>query len=282
MHSRDQPITDVVNPGKRARWLRLVGVGVTAVVVALIGPFAVGEVETFAVYPRPPPEVDFAHAPAQLLAIADEERGVVAHALFLRAQLGKPTIVVFHGNGDQLSGLVAWLGTLEQHGLGGFAIEYPGYGPSAAEEPTEQSVYLHAEVALLHLRGSLGVETAATVLLGESLGSGVAVEMASRGHGTKLILLSPFTSLDAVAEFHLPWVPARWVMRNRYDSIRKAPSIRMPVVVLHGTADGLIPVAMGRELAERFPESEFVPLQGAGHGGLLYSHAEPVLDALRH
>jgi uncharacterized protein len=264
-------------PQRLRRWL----VVFTVFGVLFVGGlFALRSMETRIVYPHPPADVDFAHEPFELLRIHDEKKGHTAHALFLPARESRPTFATFHGNGEQLSSMLAWLQTLERHGLGGFAIEYPGYGLSASDDPSEENVYLHAETALTHLRETLGVTPARTFLVGESLGTGVAVEMAARGHGAKLVLFSPFTSLVDVANLHAPWLPARWLMRNHYDSATKASEIPVPVLVMHGTDDGLIPANMGKTLAQLFPNAEFIALEGVGHGGMVYSYGESALDRL--
>jgi pimeloyl-ACP methyl ester carboxylesterase len=232
------------------------------------------------VYPRPPADTSFSATPFEILKITDAEQRLETHALYLRAEAGAPTLVVFHGNGQQLSDMMSLLGLLKTRGLGGLVVEYPGYGLAHRGEPGEENIYLHSESAIRHLQHSLGVSLEETILVGESLGTGVAVEMAARGFGARLILLSPFASLPAVAEFHTPWFPASWVLANRYDSAKKAPAIAIPVVVIHGTDDALIPVSMGKQLAQRFPTSTFLALEGVGHGGMLAMHAEVMLNHL--
>ena len=109
-----------------------------------------------------------------------------------------PVVVHFHGNGEQIAS-EAWLGEeLARRGVSFAAVEYPGY-PRAAGVPSEEGIVAAAEKALQHLTTTMGVSPERVVLSGQSLGTGVAVVLASRGWGTRTALLSPYTSLPAVA-----------------------------------------------------------------------------------
>ncbi len=184
-------------------------------------------------------------------------------ALLLPAAPGKPTVAFFHGNGGQLAD-AEWLAVqLSPHGLGLFSVEYPGY-PDAAGEPSEKAI---VEAAVAGLEQS-GLPKEQWVLLGQSLGTGVAVELARRGFGRKVLLLSPFTALPDVAKAHFPVVPG-FLMLDRFDSASKAPGIALPVLVIHGTKDEVVPFALGKRLSGRFPHAAFEAIDGAGHNDLI-------------
>src|SRR6185295_3288639 len=123
---------------------------------------------------------------------------------------GKRVVVWFHGNGEDLADAVPMVSLLRTLGVGVLAVEYPGYGV-AGGTPSEQGAYAAAESALSWLRTERGVDDARVVLLGQSLGSGVATEMARRGHGARLVLISPFTSVAGMARRLFPFFPARFV-----------------------------------------------------------------------
>ncbi|NVJ21548.1 MULTISPECIES: alpha/beta hydrolase [Myxococcus] len=180
---------------------------------------------------------------------------------------GAPTVVHFHGNGEQLLDQLDLGTVMNQNGLGFLAVEYPGYGASPGQ-PSEQGIYAAAEAALAMLRGQ-GVPSERTVLSGRSLGTGVAVEMARRGHGARIMLVAPYTSIWEVAGLAFPFLPASLLMRDRFDSTSKAPDITLPVLIIHGEQDTLIPVEMGRRLGARFPHATVETVPGAGHNDVL-------------
>lgn len=190
---------------------------------------------------------------------------------FRRVPETGPVVVYFHGNA-MAAGEVDWLAELFP---GGFvAIEYPGYGDQPGA-PTEASIYESAEKQL----NELGVAKDRVILLGQSIGTGPAVELAKRGWGSKLVLLTPFTSLPDAAQLAVPWLPARWLVRDRFDSASKAGGITMPVLVIHGDRDEVIPYELGQRLAPMFPNGKLVTVPG-GHHNDLWDRAE-VLEAIR-
>ena len=93
------------------------------------------------------------------------------------------------------------------------------------------------------------------MLQGQSLGSGLAAEMARRGLGGRLILISPFTSMASLGQRFFPWLPVAPLVRHRFDTLSKAPGIGVPVLIVHGTEDELVPFSMGEELARVFPRA---------------------------
>lgn len=188
-----------------------------------------------------------------------------------------PVVVHFHGNGEQV-GYLGWLAAeWTQRGVSFVAVEYPGY-PGAAGSPSEESLVAAADAALQHLTGLLKVDRSRLVLEGQSVGTGVAVTMASRGWGTKLVLLSPYTSLPAVAASAFPFLPTSLLMRDRFDSASKAPQLKLPTLILHGTKDQVIPFALGEALSRAIPGARFVAVKGAGHNDLI--DREEALSAL--
>jgi pimeloyl-ACP methyl ester carboxylesterase len=189
------------------------------------------------------------------------------------------TVVHFHGNGEQLADvgpLAAWLG---QKGRNALAVEYPGYGLASGQRPSEDALYEAAEAALVYLRDTLGVPPEKTTLMGQSLGSGVAAEMALRGHGARLILLSPYTSIPDVAARVVPFLPSRRMVVDRFATAEKAPRIDRPTLIVHGEQDELIPVSMGRELGRLFPKATVEVLAGVHHNDLFAPPHGPELLA---
>ena len=188
-----------------------------------------------------------------------------AFATYVPARGGLPTFVFFHGNGEQLADTDPWAQALREKGVGFYGIEYPGYGLARGQPTSEESIFAVADAAIRYLATELHVATERTVLVGFSLGSGVATQMAHRGLGARLILLAPYTSISDIAARMLPMFPTRLLLRDRFDSFAVAPEVKMPVLIVHGTEDEVVPFALGRALAPRFPNARFEPVEGAHH-----------------
>ena len=98
----------------------------------------------------------------------------------------------------------------------------------------------------------------------------MALEAARRGHGSRLVLISPFTSVVELGQHMFPVVPVRWLTKDHFDSAAKAPEVRVPVLIVQGTRDELVPVEMTQGLAARFPfpnaRTEWV--ENAGHNDI--------------
>ncbi len=228
-------------------------------------------------FPAPTEQRRPASPSAQLIEITGGPRSV--WALHAPAEPGAPTIVHFHGNGETLAGQSWLIEQLTRRGVGVFAVEYPGYG-LASGSPSEAAICADAERAVRHLTDTLGVDAKHIVLQGQSLGSGVVSELARRGFGRALILISPYTSIPAVAKRVVPILPTGLLMRDRFDTATKAASIAHPVLIVHGTDDQLIPVSMGRTLHREFDDSELLEVPGAGHNDLYARGADVILKRI--
>jgi uncharacterized protein len=234
------------------------------IVLAVMGLWS----QTSMVFPAPPRGREPAY-PENLVRTPD--------ATFLYFN-GTRVVAWFHGNGEDLADAVPMVSLLRSLGVGVLGVEYPGYGV-AGGTPSEQGAYAAAEHALEWLRTERGVDSARVVLLGQSLGSGVATEMARRGYGARLVLISPFSSVAEMAKRLLPFFPARFV-RHRFDTQSKAAAIAVPVLIIHGTEDEVVPFAMGERLAGAFPQARLVQIPGGQHNDLLTLHAIEVREAL--
>ncbi len=194
---------------------------------------------------------------------------------------GGVVTLFFHGNGEQLADVGLLGERLRRQGVSVLAVEYPGYGLAASQSPSEAGLFAAGEAAVALLRTRLAVPVERTVITGHSLGTGVATEMARRGHGVRLALVSPFTSMGAMAQRLAPFLPGERLIVDRYDSLARAPSIAMPTLLLHGDLDELIPVTMSRELVARFPHATLDEIAGAHHNDMFAPpHGGRVLQRL--
>src|SRR6185295_12777491 len=116
---------------------------------------------------------------------------------------------------------------MKKRGFAVVLVEYRGYGRSRGTSPDERGLYDDA-AAVLDVLAARGIGPDRIVLWGQSLGTGVAAEMARRGRGSRLVLVAPFTSTVAMAKRIVPFLPASMVMGDRYDTLSKAPDIAAP------------------------------------------------------
>lgn len=164
------------------------------------------------------------------------------HGWFLPADPTKPTagkvILLCHGNGGNISHRLRLCEALLKMDVSVLAFDYRGYGLSEGA-PSEEGTYLDAQAAFAWLRAT-GYKPEQIIVMGESLGGGVASELAVREPVSGLILLSTFTSLPALGAELFPWLPVRLISTIHYDTQHKLKSIRIPVLILHSRSDGLI------------------------------------------
>lgn len=225
-------------------------------------------------------------APRSPIALPEEqgfsrlplEGGLFVDLLYMPAPPGAPTVVHFHGNGEQLLDQLDLGARLHAWGLGFLAVEYPGYGASPGS-PSEAGIYAASDAALAWLR-TQGVPPERTVLSGRSIGTGVAVELAKRGHGARVMLVSPYTSITEMAGLSFPFLPTRLLVKDRFDTLSKAPEVHLPVLIIHGEQDTLIPVEMGRRLGARFPQATVETVAGAGHNDVLERSGTKLVDRM--
>ena len=198
------------------------------------------------------------------------------------SEAGAPVLVVFHGNAGHLGDRVPKLVAIIDAGFGVLFAGYRGYSGNPGK-PTEDDLTADAR-RLLDWLAAQGVPAERTVLYGESLGTGVAVKMAAERDSAGVILESPYTSIAAVAQTHYWYLPAKWLVLDKWDSMAHIGRIRAPLLVIHGARDRTVPTRYGRRLFEAAPEpKELLILEGAAHNDL-YEHrqvAERVIAFLR-
>lgn len=181
-----------------------------------------------------------------------------------QAQPGYPTLLYFHGNAGSLGARAERIRKYMSRGYGVVIMTYRGYGGSSGS-PSERVNVADATLVYQTLIDS-GVAGESIVLYGESLGSGVAVQLAAGHPVAGVILDAPYTSVVDLAALHHPYLPARWLMTDRYETLAHMARVRAPLLVVHGEADDIIPVEMGRRVATAADgRAEVVTFPGAGH-----------------
>lgn len=177
--------------------------------------------------------------------------GLQLLAWHVPAPPGRPTVLYLHGNGGHIGYRAERLRLFAAARYGVLLVEYRGYGGNPGS-PSEEGFHADGEAALAYLAGR-GVMPSRIVFYGESLGTAVAVrlaaESAARGAPVAaLVLEAPFTSIADVAQHHYPFVPARHLVKDRFDSAARIAAVKSPVLVLHGERDSVVPVEFGRAL----------------------------------
>lgn len=188
---------------------------------------------------------------------------------------GKFTIVFFQGNAGHLGyrnyKVRPWL----TNGYGVLMIGYRGFGNPGS--PSEEGLYMDARAAIDALKAK-GTLEKAFVFYGESLGTGVATQMATEYDASGLILESPFTSVPDVGEDRYPLVPVHILLRDKFNSLAKIKDVHMPVLIMHGEIDQVVPAKFGRMLlaaANDPKQGEFIP--EAGHNDVYNLRVQQVV-----
>jgi len=211
--------------------------------------------------------------PAYHAVTIKEADGVTLKLWVIDGKPHAPVIVLFYGNAGTLSDFQDIGVTLHGEGYSIVHASYRGYDGNPGK-PSEDGLMNDARSVLK----SLPPDHGPIILWGQSLGSGVAARMASEGRASALILQSPYTAVVDVAARRFPIYPVRWVMRDWFNTSALVPKIKMPVLIMHGTKDDVVPFDMGETLAHAFgAEATFVAIPNRGHNDLGIGDLLPIV-----
>ena len=158
----------------------------------------------------------------------------------------KKTLVFFHGNAGNLSNRTYKLNQLSKLDLNIIILAWRGFSGNEGE-PSEQNLYNDAKKTIDWLN-SRGVKNKNIILYGESLGTGIAVELSQTNQFGGIILESPFTSMTNAAKNIYPWLPVKYLLKDKYDSEKKIKNLQIPILIMHGKKDNIVPFKMGKKL----------------------------------
>ena len=158
------------------------------------------------------------------------------------------TILYFHGNAGDLENRIHKLNHFKDMDVNFLIISWRGFSGNLGK-PTEKGLYKDADGAILWLK-NLGLKEKDIVLYGESLGSGVATEVAQNSNFAGLVLETPFTSMIEAAKNFYPYIPVSLLLKDKYESHKKIKNINIPVLVMHGENDQIVPFWMGEKIYE--------------------------------
>lgn len=190
-----------------------------------------------------------------------------------------PVVLVAQGNGGNRGGRVDLARAVTRHGMSVLLFDYRGYGGNPGD-PTEDGLARDARAAHDYLVSERGVPRERLYYFGESLGCGVLSELATEHPPAGMLLRSPFTDLAAVASEHYPWLPVRLLLKDRYPVADNVAVLNdVPVVVVYGTADSIVPAALSERVAEA-ADARRVVVDGADHNDRVLFDGPDVVGAL--
>jgi len=228
-----------------------VGAGVALALLAL---FFVQERLIF--HPQPGPRA----APGADSVFIDAGDGTRLHAWHVKAAPGAPLVLYFGGNAEEVSWMVAEA-PRRAPGIAWLLVDYRGYGASEGK-PSEKALVSDA----LRWHQEARTFSEKIFLFGRSLGSGVAVQLAGSRPVDGVILVAPYDSMVALGAHHYPFLPVSWMLKHRFDSVRRAPQITAPLLCLVAERDEIIPLVHSKRLYDAWKgPKRWVELLGAGH-----------------
>ena len=193
----------------------------------------------------------------------ETDKNIKLKSWFINKDLKRfKTLVFFHGNAGNLLNRVHKLNELSKLDLNILLISWRSFSGNKGK-PTEENLYYDAKQTIDWLKAQ-GLNNKNIILYGESLGTGVVTELASKNNFGGIILESPFTSMVDTAKIYYPYLPVNFLLKDRYDSKSKINDIKTPILIMHGKMDNIVPQQMGLELFEKannpkysyFPEDD--------------------------
>jgi fermentation-respiration switch protein FrsA (DUF1100 family) len=221
-------------------------------------------------------------AKAEIAHLATED-GLDLEAWFVPARepSDNRAIVVFNGNAGNRSHRAGLAAVFAEYGWSTLLVDYRGYGGNPGL-PSERGLERDARAALRWLMSRSDIDPARIVYFGESLGAAVAVRLAVEHQPSALILRSPFSSMTAIGAHHYPFLPVRWLLRDRYKSIDLIGKLRSPILIIAGDADSVVPAADSERLFEAASEpKQFVVISDGDHNDEALTGGVEMMAAIR-
>lgn len=192
-------------------------------------------------------------------------------AWYHQATNNQPTIIYFPGKAGTIADRVAGLAHFIDQDYGLLLISYRGYAGNQGF-PSEHGLYEDARAGLNFLQKQLALSK--VVIFGESLGTGIAIQMALEFPNPLLVLQSPYTSIVEMAKHRYPWLPLAPLVKDVYNSIAKASEIKQHTIIIHGKKDKVIPFSMAKKLyANISAKKQLLVMDNAGHEDVLNNKA---------
>ena len=275
-------------PRVRGRWSPAWRIGRALLIVYLSIVLVVMFLENSLIF-FPSPYPDGVWHPAGLAfedASFQSADGTPLHGWYVPKKNARAAVLFCHGNAGNITHRAHILQMLHHRvNVSTLIFDYRGYGRSEGK-PNEAGVLADARAARRWLADREKIAEADVVLMGESIGGAVAVDLAARDGARALVLISTFSSLPDVAAYHYPWLPVRWAMRTRLDSENKIGNYHGPLLQSHGDADIIVPLQFGQRLFDAANQpKEFLLYPGYNHNDPMpseyYDHLAAFLDGIQ-
>ena len=214
--------------------------------------------------------------------LIDVEPGVKIHGWFIKAatEPSVATVLFSHGNAGNIADRIDRVQSLRSLGLDFLLYDYRGYGKSTGDTD-EEGTYRDGRAAYDYLVKSRQIDPGHIVLMGESLGCAVSIQVALERKAAGLVIEAPFASIAHMANAVYPFLPLGSFIRTRYENVKKIPQLKMPLMVIQGTKDEVIPVAQGRMVFDAAPEPKrYLAIEGAHHNDVYLIGGEGYRRAL--
>jgi uncharacterized protein len=191
------------------------------------------------------------------------------------------TVILFNGNAGHRAFRAALARRLAERGIATLMLDYRGYGGNPGT-PSETGLLRDARAARRWVDRRLAGQPSRVAYFGESLGTGVAVALAVERQPDALILRSPYTSMVDVAGYHYPFLPARWLLRDRYRSDERVGSLACPILIVAAERDSVVPARLARRLFDAAPPARrhWLLLPGTDHNDYEAVAGDAVVDGV--
>jgi hypothetical protein len=166
------------------------------------------------------------------------------------------TILYFHGNAGQLENRIHKLNHFKNMNVNFLIIAWRGFSGNDGN-PSEKGLYTDGESAIKWLQNK-GIEEENIILYGESLGTGIAIQIAQNKNFAGLVLETPFTSMVEAAKNFYPYIPVGLILKDKYKNDKKIKNVNIPVLVMHGEADQIVPFWMGKKVFNLANEPKYL------------------------
>ncbi len=191
--------------------------------------------------------------------------GVRLFGWYIDAGPNQPVLLWCHGNAGNISHRLRNISELHRRGVSIFIFDYRGYGQSTGK-PSEVGLYQDALAAYDFLMTKKNITPNRLIIFGRSLGTSVACEVARQRQAAGLILEGAFPSIQSMADHHYLGLPASWFIDSTFNLEEKLSQISLPLLVIHGEKDSVVPMELGKYVFEAAHEPKrWYPVRGAGH-----------------